>query len=204
MTRRFDGRVHCPNCGTRHTAETAFERWMRNHVDLDSSSGIVRFDLDVLVHRYLTIRDKKGPREIQCLMFVEVKTRGAGIRKEQRDTLSLLSQALNNRRPNMHQTELGRRLGGHCYLAKAKSLLLNRDIGLRMYGGHLLRLAGDAPDTSEWMKWDGLSINEEMLVELLAMERHPWNPIEKFDWRRRYSDFAQAKAQPLLFEEPAP
>src|SRR6187399_274333 len=104
MTRAYRGLVHCPSCGTSHSAETAFERWMRGEPALDSrTAGIVRFDCDVLLHRYCLVTDQKSSRNLQCLMFVEVKTYMAEPSDAQRDTLSLMSQVLRNRRPNMHQ-----------------------------------------------------------------------------------------------------
>lgn len=188
MTRRFEGRVHCPHCGSSHTAETAFERWMRQQPDLDSHKGIVRFDCDVLIHRYLTLRDKRGIRDIQAIMFVEVKTNAATMLPAQQDTLSILAQTLRNRRPNRHHHKRGRHLKDHTPLAKAYSHILKRPIVLRLFGGHLLRLSGDAPDTSEWMEWDGKRIDRQMLVDLLAMERDP-DTLKRHDWRRRYSAF---------------
>src|SRR5208283_4280506 len=88
MTRTFGENVCCPFCGKWHTAETNFERWMRNKEELDSRiEGIVRFDCDIILHRYLFHDDKKGSRVFQCIMFIEVKTHGAEPSASQEDTL---------------------------------------------------------------------------------------------------------------------
>ena len=190
MTRAYEGRVQCPNCGTVHTAETAFERWMRNEPRLDSkSAGIVRFDCDVLLHKYLFKEDKKGGRDLQCIMFIEVKTRGGVLRPAQQDTLSMLSQVLINRKRNIHGDKKGRHAVDHLPPARVKSLMFNRSVALRMFGGHLLELEADEPVSSAWIKWDYKIITADVLVSILRFEVDPHDPKRKMDWRRRYSDF---------------
>jgi len=201
VTRKFEGRVQCPHCKKWHTQETAFERWMRNHHELDSrKSGIVRFDLDLLLHRYLTPGDKKGTREIQAVMFIEVKTRGGILRPAQKDTLGMLQQVLRNRRRNIHSSKKGPHAKNHCPLTRCWSHLLGRDIILRMFGGHLLEFECDSPDDTGWIAWDKKTINEEMLLRLLRFELDP-DTLKPIDWRRRYSDFKSRNSQLFLFPE---
>lgn len=189
MTRSFRATVKCPDCGCEHTAESAFERWMRNEPKLDSrSAGIVRFDCDVLVHKYKVAVDKKSTRDLQCLMFIEVKTHNADVDMAQKDTLSLLAQALRNRRRNKHRDKRGRHCGDHDPLAMAFSWLLGRSVRLRMFGGHLLRLSGADPLSSDRMWWDGKPITLDQLLALLRFELDP-DSLHPIDWRRRYSTF---------------
>lgn len=194
MTRRFDGLVGCPYCRRLHTAETPFERWVRAQEQLDSRMGLVRFDLDVLIHRYLTPTDKRGTRDLQCLMGVEVKTRNGTLRPAQRDTFSMLSQVLRNRRTNVYQERRGRHAMQHNPSCKAFSHHLGREVDLRMFGMHLLVLSGDDPTDSAIIKWDKKLIDVETLIGLLRMDLDP-DSLKPMDWRRRYSDFAGDKAQ---------
>lgn len=189
MTRSFRAMVTCPNCGHEHTAESAFERWMRNEPALDSrEAGIVRFDCDVLVHKYKVEIDKKSSRALQCLMFVEVKTYNADLDLPQQDTLSLMAQALRNRRRNKHHKKRGRHCEDHDPLALAFSWLKGHAVRLKMFGGHLLQLSGADPIMSDYMWWDHKPITRTQLVALLRMELDP-DSLLPIDWRRRYSAF---------------
>jgi len=197
MTRAFNGLVTCPQCGHIHTAETAFERWMRNEPQLDSRDvGIVRFDCDVLLHRYKRTEDKKSSRDLQCLMFVEVKTFSADVTLPQKDTLSLMAQVLRNRRQNKHHAKRGRHVADHNPLALAFSWLLGRSVRLRMFGGHLLQLSGADPVSSTALLWDHKSITVDQLLGLLRFDLDP-DSLRDMDWRRRYSAFDQ---RPPLFD----
>lgn len=181
--------VQCPNCGHEHTAESAFERWMRHEPGLDShDAGIVRFDCDVLVYKYKVEIDKKSSRNLQCLMFVEVKSHNADLDLPQQDTLSLMAQALRNRRRNKHRKKRGRHCDDHDPLALAFSWLKGRAVRLKMFGGHLLQMSGADPKTSEHMWWDHKPITKTQLVALLRMELDP-DSLLLIDWRRRYSAF---------------
>jgi len=198
MTRQYSGLVHCPHCGRSHTEETAFERWMRNHHGLRSEDGIVRFDCDVLLHKYMMVSDKRSSRLIQCLMFIEVKTHSAGTTLAQRDTLSLFSQVLRNRRRNMHGDKKGLHATDHTPLTVAWSRLNKRNIRLRMFGGHLLQLSGTDPENSAHIAWDKKPIDLGMLVQLLRFEIDP-DTLGVFDWRRRYSSFNGRRQQKVIW-----
>lgn len=188
MTRTFNEKIRCPQCGYDHTIETDFERWMRHNPELKSESGIVRFDLDILLHRYKFSEDRKGTRDVQCMMFVEVKTFMATPSPAQIDTLSILNQVLRNRRPNIHSTPRRQVIG---QLTKAYSKLNRRDVRLWLFGGHLLQIDGSSPDNSSRMLWDNLDINKSHLLELLRFERNPDNVELKMDIRRRSGPYGK-------------
>lgn len=200
MTRKFDTLVQCPSCKEWHTAETAFERWMRNHESMDSRiEGIVRFDCDVVLHRYLQKIDKAGTRDIQCLMLIEVKSRGADVAASQEDTLSMLSQVLRNRRRNRHQSKLGRHAEDRIAPCRTYSKKLRRKVTLWSFGIHLLQMAHDSPEDSEWMTWDRTTpIDQDRLLKILRFEIDP-DTLRPIDWRRRYSAFNGRRSQGLLF-----
>lgn len=151
MTRTYSGLVHCPRCGEPHTAETAFERWVRLEPKLDSREyGLVRFDCDMILHQY-----KRGvSRDVQCLMFVEIKTFSSEMTPAQHDTLSLFSQLL-------------RKQDG------AMSPIAGRVVQVRMFGGHLLQLSHDDPTISAWMMWDNKPISVDQLIGLLRFDLNP-------------------------------
>ncbi len=197
MTRTFKDSIHCPHCGRLHTVETALERWIRGQETMDSRrAGIVRFDLDILLHRYLIATDKKSSRDIQCLMFIEAKTFGAGLTLAQQDTLSLFNQVLRNRRRNIHREKQGRHATNHVPLANAFSYVKRKNVRLKLFGGHLLQMSGVDPETSKWLLWDCKPITMPILLGLLRFDIDP-DSLRPIDWRRRYSSFPR---QPSLLE----
>lgn len=199
MTRTFNGRVHCPHCRQWHTAETALERWIRDAEDLDSRiKGIVRFDCDILLHRYLVPVDKRGTRDLQCVMFIEAKTHWADMTPAQKDTLSMLSQVIRNRRRNIHGAKKGRHAQDRTPPCKCYSHVLKKDVRLWLFGGHVLRMSGDCPDDSDRMAWDGKPIDRDTLIRVLRFELDPDDIAKAIDWRRRYSAFDALRSQRLL------
>ena len=198
MTRVFNSRIRCQHCGGLTTEESPMERWIRNHPMLDSKNGIVRFDIDILLHRYKTMGDRKGNRIVEFMMFIEVKTFGAELSMSQQDTLSLLNQVLRNRKKNMHskpRMQVGEQPG--LLYSRAK----HTDVPLRLLGGHLLQLDKSSPDDSAWMKWDNKTIDQATLVDLMLFDRDPDRlNADKKDWmRRRSQPFAKMGKPPELF-----
>lgn len=187
MTAPFRQMITCPHCGKEHTSETAFNRWLRGHPQFDSvAEGIVRFDCDILLHRYKLHIDGIGSRKIQCMMFIEVKTHSAKPTQAQRDTLYLFDQVLRNRGKNKHQdTRKRRQATDHHPPVKAISLILRQKIGLRLFGGHLLTFSKDDPANSEWIRWDKHLVGIPTLIRLLKFELDP-DTLKLMDWRRRY------------------
>lgn len=167
MTRPFNIKYQCHNCGCMTTAETGFGRWLRENKSLDSKeAAVVCNDVDYIVHKYKT---HEG-RQVQCLMFVEVKTNGADMSPQQRDTQGLVYQFLNNRRQNIHKSK-PLQVDGRP--RNAKSLMTGLMVDVRSFGVHLLQFEKTGPHDSEWIKWDRVDISEHQLVGLLRFDLDP-------------------------------
>lgn len=164
MTRAHNTPVECPRCGHGHTAESAFQRWMRNNPHMDSKDGHVRSDLDFIIHRY---KSPDGSRHIQCMMFVEVKTHGAKVSESQGKTLSILRQLLQNQGDRSTYCSDGR--GGPFRM-------------IRSFGGFELRMSGACPETSVWIEWNRKRISIQTLNEILTFDKNPIT-LKKMDWR---------------------
>lgn len=183
MTRAFHQKIQCSNCGCWTTAETGFSRWIREREDLDSKEdGIVCCDMDYIVHRYKTAADN---RNVQCIMFIEVKTRGAKPTSSQQDTLVLFEQFLNNRREtptkkNAKPTVLGSR-------RHAFSLLAGKRIEVRAFGGYLLTFEQTGPLDSKWMTWGRgrREITQDQLAALIRFDLDP-DTLAPLDLRRHH------------------
>ena len=166
MTRAYNENIRCPKCGEIYTAETDMERWMRNDPELDSvHAGVVRFD------------------------FIEVKTFNADLSLSQRETLSMFSQVLRNRKRNLHGDRKGCHARDHIAPSLVYSHMYRRWIRLKLFGGHLLQLSNSDPLTSELIRWDGKPIDKETLKGILQFELDPDSPCRVMDWSRRYSSF---------------
>lgn len=193
MTRSFHTRAACESCGHSTTIETPFERWMRADEDLDSRhTGLVRFDLDVLLHRYKFTNDGRGSRSVQAMMFIEVKSFMAEPTAAQADTLGLLDQVLRNRRPNIHSTP--RRQVQHTLLSRAYSLVWNREVDLWLRGGHLLQMETDAPRDGELLLWDKAPISVPVLKQIFRFEIDA-DTLYPVDMRRRYRSWTEPQAE---------
>lgn len=185
MTRSMNARLECPTCRCQMSMESHFERWMRDHRLLRSEEGIVRFDLDVLLHRYMVKEDGIGKRDIQAMMFIEVKSFASDVTESQRDTIHLLNQVLRNRKPNINGDRNKWNAKDHVPLCKAFSTVKGREVALKLLGGHLLVFEGAGPDDSAWIEWDRKRISKQQLVKLLRFELDPDDPRILLDIRRR-------------------
>ena len=187
MTAAYRERVACPHCGHSVSTETPFNAWLRAHPKCGSSakeSALCRFDLDLLLRRYMFTQDGRGDRAVQALMFVEVKSHAAKLNEQQRDTLKLLSQVMRNRKMNVNRDKRGAHALDHAPPTKAWSERNKKWVRLRLFGGHLLTLSGATPVDSEWMEWDWKRISTNQLVGLLTFNLAP-DRLDEMDWRRR-------------------
>lgn len=183
MTRAFNQKFQCHNCGCISTAETGFSRWIRMRADLRSQDGIVCCDMDYIVHRYKSAADG---REVQCIMFVEVKTRAADPTPSQRDTLLLIDQFLNNRR-NTPTKRNGKRVLA-ATRSKAFSFLAEKQVTVRAYGGYLLQFENTGPDDG-WMRWGKkrTDITPDQLAALMRFDLDP-DTLAPIDLRRHHAE----------------
>lgn len=174
-TRQFNTQYHCSNCGCMTSAETSFGRWIRGNESLDSSSGIVVYDIDYIVHRY---KSKHG-RLKQLMMFVEVKTRNSDMTDEQRDSLYMASQVTQNRTSNKELDNNRDRWNAndlHGFskgVTKVYSLYAKRVVDLLHFGFFKLQFSGLGPDDSDFIAWNDKPIDVGMLTSILAFDVDP-------------------------------
>lgn len=147
-------------------SDVPFMAWIRAQKDLPSFSatiGFVATDVDLFCHRYLTVVDKIGTREVQCLMLVEVKTRGGKPSVSQLDTLQKIDAFRG-----------AKRLGGQA---------------VRNFGVFILSLDGTEPADFEmrWSRVGGVqrSIDVRTLIRLLRFEVDP-RTLRKLEFRRHH------------------
>lgn len=186
------------------TPEPPFNAWVRGHPELDSKRHhVVVTDTDMWVHRFG--RKWKGVtyRDVQCIMFVEIKTHGADLNDGQRDTLHFANQLLRTEKWTTQRVN-GRYAPGHqpnTARVRAWSHLSKQWVEMRSYGAHKLRLAGTDPLDSSWISWDDKPITIADLLKLLRFDLHPdsLNPVE---WRRHKRIKRDATLfEPVQFEE---
>uniref|UniRef100_A0A6M3LKQ2 Uncharacterized protein n=1 Tax=viral metagenome TaxID=1070528 RepID=A0A6M3LKQ2_9ZZZZ len=168
MTRVFGQTVTCPKCHHIHTAETQFSRDVRNEQSLDSNFGYGVADIDcdsqrIIIHKFKC----GGSREIQAMMDIEVKTRGADLSESERDTLHMRNQVIRNRRQT--PTKEKRFESGRAPL-KVFSLKNKKNVFLRHFGVHVLRFSHTSWTDSEWIEWDKQRIGSTALLSLLRFE----------------------------------
>jgi len=166
VTRHFNVYYTCGHCNKQSTAETGFGRWMRAQPALDSRKTIVRTDTDHTILRYMT--SGQG-RDFQLMMDIEVKEMGSRPSEVQRDIQNIKHQLMISVGQNRH--------GARTFnTRKVKSILSNKYVMVRYLGYHLLVFEQTSPADSDWILWDKTIVNEEQLIQLLALEVDPWCP----------------------------
>lgn len=171
MTKEFNLKATCPNCGERMTMETGFCRWMRNNPRLDSANGIIRCDQDHWVLRYKT---PHNGRDVQLLMLIEVKEFNAVPDKAQSDCLRMLHRFHSDTGKNIY--------GATTHRTKMVfSDLSGRTIRLRNLGVHLLQFSRTNPEDSLTIRWDHKEIDIQTLESLLLLDLNPNNPEQSMD-----------------------
>lgn len=195
MTRRCNQVFQCANCGCISTAETGFSRWLRERKDLDSNDiGLVFIDSDLWIHRYKTT--KEG-RDLQCIMWCEIKGHGREPTDAQKDTLLIIDQFMNNRRETptkknaKHQTDDRPQ--------KVLSWKLKRQTTVWAFGGFLLQFENTGPDDG-WIRWGKKRdlITPDMLAALIRFDLDP-ETLKPLDLRSHHPH----RQLPLLNDDAA-
>lgn len=177
-------------------SDQEFCEWMRGCKDeLPSWSkdcGWVATDVDLVIHRYLTSVDGMGTRDVQCIMDIEIKTRGATVNKSQQDTL------YKKHRCSSHKTR-GVKIDGQI---------------VRYWGVSFCRMSGKNPDDSDLIEWGRFQkrgrikwrkISRKILIELMRFDRHPDNlsyrPLRR---HHKTTEYVVSMKSPLGFEYEKP
>lgn len=176
-------------------SDTDFSAWVRRHPELqydyDGRFGLGLADWDAVFHRYMTASEINRPRDVQSLMYLEVKSRNGSLTSSQRDTLF------------KHHC--------HCFnmdQGKAQSRRINGQDILH-FGVSILILSGTNPDNSASIKWGRFSkignvhfqkINSDQLIQLLRFDLHPSNLSTKpFRLHHKTREVAELILEPLGF-----
>lgn len=144
--------------------DSDFGDYIRKQPGMDSRKLAVT-DRDWMFQRYRTTVDSVGTREIQSIMMVEVKTRGAVPRKSQLETLSLFHEGA---------------------LRASTSPWLRGERVIRYHGVSVISFTGTSPLNSELIWWgrfkaDDLidiywqKITEAQMISLLMFDLHSDN-----------------------------
>jgi hypothetical protein len=158
--------------------ETPFGAWLRAHPALEShTTSLAVTDADWIFHKYRLHRDSLGRRDVQLMMFLEVKCFGAVPSASQEDTLYMLHQCMH---------ELGRQV---------RNLGNRQPVTLWHFGVFVLSLPGAAPQDQAAYRWGAFGPAGRLewrtgtaaqLAQLLAFERRP-DTFQPLDLRRHHA-----------------
>jgi hypothetical protein len=169
--------------------DTPFSAWMRRQPALDSIAfHLYSTDRDFTNHSYRDNVDGLGPRRVQLMQAIEVKTRGGMPNDFQRQTKFFEHQLLNQKR----------RL--RCCLEGDTKCVWH-------FGYHILSLPGEDPDEFPlltWVSFDasgalrGRTIPTADLVRILGFQLRP-DTLEPLRLRRHHAGIVEIVTVPLGF-----
>lgn len=169
--------------------DVPFCAWIRRQPDLDSRTlGLTVNDIDLTLHRYKSHVDGLGTRDVQFLMNVEVKTRGALPDFSQRETLWFTHQRLRTNGIQKMKPVYGS--SGH-------KLVWH-------FGVFVLSLSGQDPDDSKHIEWlafnedgklKGVLVTTDELRAILGMTVDPQTQ-RKIDLRRHHKTTVLTRMEP--------
>ena len=158
--------------------ETPFGAWLRGHPGLESHTvSLAVTDADWIFHKYCIHRDSLGRRDVQLMMFLEVKCCGAEPSASQEDTLYMLHQCMH---------ELGKQV---------RNLGNRQQVTLWHFGVFVLSLPGEGPDDHAACRWGAFGPSGRLqwrtgpvnvLAKLLAFDMRP-DTFQPLDLRRHHA-----------------
>lgn len=159
-----------------------FSIWLNNQRDSLNSNQFNVTDIDKVIHRYCTWTNGIRVREVQAIMFLEIKTNGAKLRPNQKDTLFQVHQLVTTGLfPWQFQRDDGTLKKGHVSNnRKVHSIIAGKVVELKCYGVFCLRMSGTDPENSDWIEWSSCArglepraITKETMLEIFRFERNP-------------------------------
>lgn len=133
---------------------TDFDRWINAEHGIQPCDGFYIFDVDKVIHRFKT---RPCGRKVQCMMFLEIKTRNETLSEAQRDSIFMTHQLITTRLWKFSRDDNGRFDKGHHANIRDAWTWMNRkqhkSIRLICYGYFVLRMSNGTPADSESMWW---------------------------------------------------
>lgn len=167
MTAPFRRVKACPACAAPVPLEDDISQEIRNHPDLKSSNGLAVMDKDLVLHRWKTTHG----RAVQLMAFVEIKTNGAQITRQQADTMFMIGQMFRNRVVTPTKN-IPIQVPG--LVNEVRSSLNRQRVYVKAFGYHSLKLSGPTLATSDSIIWDSIhEINYETAIKLIGLELDP-------------------------------
>lgn len=193
VARRFKRLVRCKHCNMHTEDQSPFGVWVATQPELESTH-FVNEDIDWVLHRYKPMVDGVGTRDVNFMMFIEVKTFGAVPTNSHLESLWFTHQFFAYSRGKRELMLPG---------VKSKRTVWH-------YGCSLLRLFDDSPrGRVEWGRFDRngdvsyKTISEQQVRELFRFDIDP-DSLKPLTTRRHHKtrEIVALEKTPLGFFRP--